>query len=75
MTHTFRRPLVLSAILFIVTAGLASAQDCSGTITADEAMKAETARHIVQTSNNFAAMEKMFGNDLMYNHSSGVSDD
>ena len=75
MTHTFLRPLVLSAILVIVTAGLASAQDCSGTITADEAMKAETARHVAQTSNDFAAMEKMFGIDLTYNHSSGVSDD
>src|SRR3989442_10596399 len=38
-------------------------------------MKAETARHVAQTSNNFAAMEKMFGNNLTYNHSSGVSDD
>ena len=75
MTHTFLRPLVLSAILFIVTAGLASAQDCSGTVTADEAMRAETARHAAQTSNDFAAMDRMFGSDLTYNHSSAASDD
>jgi hypothetical protein len=38
-------------------------------------MKAETARYAAQTSNDFAAMEKLFGNDLTYNHSSAASDD
>src|SRR4029453_2571832 len=45
------------------------------TITADEAMQAETARYAAQTSNDFAAMEKMFGNDLTYNHSSAATAD
>jgi len=33
-------------------------------------MRAETARYAAQTANDFAAMEKLFGNDLTYNHSS-----
>ncbi len=65
----------LVAVLGVVAAGAASAEDCSGIITAEEAMKAETARHAAQTSNDFAAMEKLFGNDLTYNHSSAATDD
>jgi hypothetical protein len=65
----------LLAIIVLVSAGAAFAQDCSGTITADEAMKAETARYAAQTANDFAAMEKLFGNDLTYNHSSAATDD
>src|SRR2546422_5705128 len=38
--------------------------------TAEEAMRAETARYAAQTANDFAAMEKLFGNDLTYNHRS-----
>jgi len=40
-----------------------------------EAMKAELARYAAQTTNDFAAMDKLFGNDLTYNHSSAASDD
>jgi hypothetical protein len=58
-----------------VAAGTAAAQGCSGTITADEALKAEAARYAAQTTNDFAAMERLFGNDLTYNHSSAASDD
>jgi len=75
MADRFLRLFALIAMLGLVAAGAASAQDCSGTITADEAMKAETARYAAQTSNDFAAMEKLFGDDLSYNHSSAVSDD
>ena len=75
MADRFLRLFTLVAMLGLVAAGAASAQDCGGTITADEAMKAETARHAAQTSNDFAAMEKLFGADLTYNHSSAVSDD
>jgi len=74
MVHRFLRSFALFALLGLPVAA-AAAQDCSGTITADEAMKAETARHAAQTSNDFAAMEKMFGHDLTYNHSSGATDD
>ena len=75
MTERLVRLFALIAMLGLVWTGVASAQECSGTITADEAMKAETARYAAQTSNDFAAMDKLFGNDLTYNHSSAVSDD
>ena len=75
MADKFLRLFALFALLGLVTAGAAAAQDCSGTITADEAMKAETARYVAQTANDFAAMEKLFGNDLTYNHSSAATDD
>lgn len=74
MAYRFLRLFALLAILGLVAAGTASAQNCSGTITADEAMKAETARYAAQTANDFAAMEKLFGNDLTYNHSSAATD-
>jgi hypothetical protein len=74
MAHRFLRLLAPLAILGLLTAGTAFAQDCSGTITADEAMKAETARYAAQTSNDFASMEKLFGADLTYNHSSAATD-
>ena len=37
-------------------------------------MNAENARYAAQTSNDFAAMEKLFGSDLTYNHSSAATD-
>src|SRR5438045_9337602 len=75
MAHRFLRLFAVFAILGPVAVGTASAEDCSGTITAEEAMKAETARYAAQTSNDFAAMDKLFGSDLTYNHSSAASDD
>ena len=47
---------------------------CSGTITAQEALAAEAARYAAQMSNDFAAMERMFGDDLVYIHSSTTLD-
>jgi hypothetical protein len=75
MVYRILRPLALSLMLALVVAASAAAEECSGTITADEAMKAEMARYAAQTSNDFAAMDKLFGNDLTYNHSSAMSDD
>ena len=75
MIARLARRFALIATLILVSAGAASAQDCTGTITADEAMKAEMARYTAQTANDFAAMEKLFGNDLTYNHSSAATDD
>jgi uncharacterized protein DUF4440 len=75
MTHRFLRLFAVFAIPGLVAAGTASAEDCRGAITAEEAMKAETARYAAQTANDFAAMEKLFGNDLTYNHSSAATDD
>src|SRR5215831_5362758 len=75
MAHVFVRPLVLVAILGLTGAGAVSAEECSGTITADEALKAENARYASQTTNDFKAMDKLLGSDLIYNHSTAATDD
>ena len=75
MTSRLPRMFALLAVLALGVAGAAAAEECTGTITADEAMKAETARYAAQTTNDFAAMDKLFGNDLTYNHSSAATDD
>jgi len=62
-------------VLGVMAAGTASAQECSGSITAQEAQRAEDARYAAQTSNDFAAMDALFGADLVYNHASAVVDD
>jgi hypothetical protein len=62
------------AILGVLATGLAAAQECSGTITAAEAASAEDARYAAQTANDFAAMEKLFGPELVYQHSSAAVD-
>lgn len=74
MAHTFLRPLVLFSIAALAAVGSASAEECSGAITADEALKAEHARYAAQTSDDYAAMQKLFGDDLSYTHSSAVTD-
>ena len=74
MAHMLLRLLVPLAMLGLAAATSASGEECSGTITAEEAMKAENARYAAQTSNDFAAMEKLFGSDLTYNHSSAATD-
>ena len=74
MAHTLLRLLVPLAMLGLAAATSASGEECSGTITAEEAMKAENARYAAQTANDFAAMDKLFGSDLTYNHSSAATD-
>ena len=53
---------------------ITSIQDCSGAITPAEALAAEDARYAAQMKNDFAAMERLFGDDLVYVHSSTVID-
>jgi ketosteroid isomerase-like protein len=74
MLKVIRRALYGCAVLSIVSGGVAMAEECSGTITADEAMQVEDARYKAQTSNDFAAMERLFGEDLIYTHSSAKVD-
>jgi hypothetical protein len=50
------------------------AQDVSGTITVDEALAAEDARFKAQMGGDDTAMNKLFGDDLVYIHSSTVVD-
>lgn len=47
-----------------------STEACSGTITAEEALNAEEARYAAQMSNDFAALERLIGDELVYVHSS-----
>lgn len=62
------------AMLGIVSSGSAGAADCSGVVTAGEAIAAEDARYAAQMREDFAAMDKLFGEDLVYIHSSALVD-
>ena len=73
MLKTFVGVLIGFAVLS-AAAGGAAAQECSGTISAAEAVRAEDARYAAQTGNDVAAMERMFGEDLVYIHSSAAVD-
>jgi ketosteroid isomerase-like protein len=74
MTRLLLR-LVCGCLMFgLMGGGMAWAEECSGAITADEALSAEDARYTAQTTNDFAAMERMFGPDLVYFHSSAAVD-
>lgn len=54
--------------------GGSGAQTCSGTITLEEALQAEDTRYKAQMSGDGVAMGKLFGDDLVYIHSSTVQD-
>ena len=70
--------LIADALRNFVTmravAGASGAQECSGTITAAEALQAEEARYAAQMSADVNAMQRLFGDDLVYIHSSTVED-
>ena len=55
-------------------AGGGGAQDCSGTITVEEALKAVQDRYAAQMKGDAAAMQRLIGDDLVYIHSSTVQD-
>ena len=52
----------------------AKAAECDGAITADEALKAEDARYAAQTKSDFDALGRLYGDDLVYVHSTAVVD-
>ena len=70
LLQALRHSMSLSA----VPGAAGQAEDCTGTITADEALQAEQARYAAQISNDFATMERLFGDDLVYIHSSTTVD-
>jgi len=74
MMKLFVRLLIVYLMLGIAAPSIAPAEECSGAVTAEEALRAEDARYAAQTSNDFAAMEKMFGQELVYFHSSAATD-
>jgi hypothetical protein len=61
-------------MLGVVASGPAGAEECSGSIAADEALKAEDARYVAQTTGDFASLDRLLGEDLVYIHSSGAVD-
>jgi ketosteroid isomerase-like protein len=60
--------------LVMCAAGTARGQDCRAPVTQKEALAAEGVRYAAQMKNDFAAMEKLFGDDLVYSHSSAAVD-
>jgi hypothetical protein len=62
-------------LMFGLTIAGARAAECEGAITADDALKAEDLRYAVQASNDFDSMQRLFGDDLVYVHSTGAVDD
>jgi hypothetical protein len=71
------RKLLLGAAVgcvLVLGTGGAQAAECSGTISTDEALKGEDARYTAQTTGDFAAMQRLFGDDLVYTHSTGKTD-
>jgi|HubBroStandDraft_5_1064220.scaffolds.fasta_scaffold606714_1 hypothetical protein len=69
LRNTFFACLVLGPMI----AGTKAAE-CDGAITTDEALKAEDARYAAQTKSDFDALERLYGDDLVYVHSSAVTD-
>jgi len=49
------RSLLACLVLGIITSVPTSAEECAGSITADEALRAEDARYTAQIANDFAA--------------------
>jgi ketosteroid isomerase-like protein len=74
MLKLLLRALSGIAILGVASSGAAFAEDCSGTITADEALRGEDARYAAQTSRDFASLQRLIGDDLVYIHASAIVD-
>jgi Domain of unknown function (DUF4440) len=74
MTKLLLRTFCGCVVFGIIITG-ARAAGCEGAITADDALKAEDLRYAAQTSNDFDSMRRLFGDDLVYVHSTGAVDD
>jgi ketosteroid isomerase-like protein len=57
-----------------ILGGGGAAPQREASISEDEALEAEDARYAAQTGNDFAAMARLFADDLVYFHSSGAVD-
>jgi Domain of unknown function (DUF4440) len=69
------RTLYSFAIWAAMSSGAAFAEDCSGNITAEDALRGEDARYAAQTGRDFTALQQLIGDDLVYIHSSAIVDD
>lgn len=65
---------IMAAAALSLSAGTALAADCR-TISPSDVMRAEMQRYDAQTQDDFVAMERIIGDDLVYIHSSSVVDD
>jgi len=65
MLRLLLRSLFCCLILGVL-ASTAAAEECSGVITAEEALRAEDARYAAQIANDVPTIERMFGEDLVY---------
>jgi len=74
MQKSLLRAVYGCAILALVSGSVACAQECSGTVSADEALRAEDARYAAQTRRDFTALQQLLGDDLVYIHSGAVVD-
>ena len=72
MKHGYAKQILIGMLTWLLTT-MAWSGSC-GNITAEEALKAEDMRYAAQTSNDFAALERMFSPDLIYVHSSAIVD-
>src|SRR4029077_21177236 len=68
------RTVYVFAILAAMSSSTAFTEDCSGTITPEEALRGEDARYAAQTSRDFSALQQLIGDDLVYIHSSANVD-
>ncbi len=64
----------LAALAISATVTAAAAADCIA-VSEDEVVQAEVARYEAQTGDDFVAMDRVIGDDLVYIHSSSVVDD
>ena len=68
------RALCSYAMLGVLADGAAFAEQCNGTITAEEVQRAEDSRYAAQTGDDFTKLAKLIGEDLVYFHSSALVD-
>ena len=66
-----RSTILCFAMLAFASAHVATASTCDA-VNADEVIKVEDARYAAQMSNDFAAMEKLIADDLVYIPSSRI---
>lgn len=73
MLNPWIRTWIALARPSVLEAG-SGAMPCAGALSVDEALAAEAARYRAQEANDFAALERMLGDDLVYIHSSTSRD-
>lgn len=75
MRKSFTRWLLLPIIATTAFCSLARAEQCAGTPTQEEALRAEDARYAAQLASDVSGMSRIFGTDLVYVHSTAAIND